>query len=162
MKKVVLGMLLCATIGFAQTKKSNAMKQSDSIHTETPYVPYISVGLSFTNGDDFKKDSYPSVEIGITKGNISFGLALGRGNLYFEQDNISNYFYEPKVTGSLPIGKLYGTLVFGIGGYIDTPHTFIEYGSGLGYTDGNISYSITYSNWDKVDYITPCITYTFN
>lgn len=173
MKKVllVLVMSLTTVLGFAQ-KHSTGVKQSDTTVVVGTFKPYVSVGLSLSSNEDFKAGTYPSVEVGMTKGNLSLGLVLGRQNLYFSNEaqinhgystrEIQNLYYEPKITGSLPVGSLTGTLIFGWGGYFDTKHTFIEYGSGLGYTVKNVTYGITYSNFDKVDYITPSITYTFN
>lgn len=162
MKKIIIVLLiLLPMLGFAQ-KHSTILKQTDSIVTPQKFKPYVSVGLSLASGSDFINEAYPSIEVGMCKENISLGLVLGRQNLNYTSDSISNYYFEPKITGSLPIGSLTGTLIFGWGKYIDTPHAFIEYGSGLSYSVKNIAYGITYSNFDKIDYLTPSITYTFN
>ena len=153
----IIGLFL-ATMSFAQTTDST------SCCKKTPITGYVSYGVSMTNGSDFKTSSYSGIEGGIMKGNLGLGVVFGRGSLagaFDKTDNIHNYFWEAKMTGSFPIGNVSGTILMGYGGYIDTKHSFIEYGVGISYSVGKFAYGATYSNWDGVNYVTPGITYNF-
>ncbi len=127
------------------------------------FVPYIGGGISLSSGSDFYVNSYASIEFGMNKSNFGMAMVIGRGNLsgINSTDNIRNYYYEGKVMGYMPMGKVISSVMFGYGGYFDTPHMFIEYGMGISYTRGKISYGVLYSNWDGIDYITPNISYNF-
>ncbi len=129
----------------------------------TTMFGYISLGLSLSNGTDFKNSSYSSIEGGIMRENVTLGLIFGRGSLsgIGNGDAISNYFYEVKTTASYPIGIVSGNILLGYGGYFNTTHMFIEYGVGITYNKGRMGYGLTYSNWDGVNYITPGITFNF-
>jgi hypothetical protein len=132
--------------------------------SENALNKYISWGVSMSNNSDFNTGSYSSLEFGVIYNDVAAGLVLGRGNLqgvFSKTDNIRNYFYELKVSPSFPIGKVYGNIILGVGGYIDTKHNFIEYGLGVSYTHKKIGYGISFSNWDGVDYVTPSITFNF-
>lgn len=129
---------------------------------DNPFIPYIGFGLSLSKGNNFTQNTYASTEVGVSKQNFGMALVLGRGSLSgFNSDNIRNYFYEAKVMGYVPMGTLNTSIIFGYGGYFDTPNMFIEYGVGMSYTKGKITYGVLYSNWDGVDYITPNISYSF-
>jgi len=150
-KLVLLVMCMWAVSTFAQdSTKCNVGK-------------YVSWGVSLSNNSDFNTGSYSSLEFGVVCNDVAFGLALGRGSLdgIFKNDDIRNYFYEVKVAPSFPIGKVYGSVILGVGSYIDTKHNFIEYGLGVSYTHNKIGYGVSYTNWDGVDYITPSISYNF-
>ena len=125
---------------------------------------YVSLGLSLSNNTDFSTGSYSSLEFGIVKHDVAVAVVLGRGNLdgvFRSNDVLSNYFYEFKVAPSFPIGKVYGNIILGYGGYFDAKHNFIEYGLGVSYTHKKIGYGVSFSNWDGVDYISPSITFNF-
>jgi len=123
---------------------------------------YISLGISVTNGDTLTLASYPSVEFGVSKENISLGLVLGRGNLRFsDRDAISRYFYEGKVTASEQFGGVKGFVLAGLGNYITTNHIFIEYGGGLCKSFKNTDYFIQASNFDGQNYISLGATFNF-
>lgn len=151
-KLVVLLMCMWAVSTFAQdSTKCNVSK-------------YVSYGLSLSNNSDFKSGTFTSLEFGLMSNDITMGLAIGRGNLvgiFDKNDNIRNYYYELKLSPYFPIGKLYGNVIMGVGGYMDTKHNFIEYGFGLSYTHNKMGYGVCYSNWDGFDYITPYISYNF-
>ena len=51
--------------------------------------------------------------------------------------------------------------MFGWRQYINTPHSFIEYGGGVTYNVGKLGYGIMVSNWDRVTYLTPSLTFNF-
>lgn len=144
---------------------STGLSAQDSTKTKTKTLTtgYLSVGLSLSNGDNFKTGSYSSIEGGINRGNIGLGLVFGRGNLdgIFKDDNIRNYYYEAKTSFCHQIGDVTGMVMFGWGQYIDTPHSFIEYGGGVTYSVGRMGYGIMVSNWDRVNYLTPSITLNF-
>lgn len=167
--------VLIATVSFAQKSKGKVLatavssKTSDTteyVRVKPPviYTPYVSVGLSMSNMDNFRNGSYFSLETGVCRDNVALGVVIGRGNItgmFKNGDAISNYYYEPKATVTFPLGKLTGTAIFGIGGYFGSSHMLIEYGSGVYYQIGKVAYGMLYSNWDGVDYITPNITYNF-
>jgi hypothetical protein len=155
MKKVVLvlALSLMTSVMFAQ---------KDSTNVVSKFTTYIGVGLSLPNGNDFTNESYPSVEVGVMRNNYALGLVVGRQNFNFSEDDISKYYFEPKVTVSLPIGLLNLNGILGWGMYINTPSSFIEYGAGVSYGAGNLTYGLIYSNFDSVNYITPNISYSFN
>jgi hypothetical protein len=141
-----------------------AQGQTDSTKVKT--TKYVSVGLSMSNFDEtFSDNSYPSVEVGFTKNDISYGVVLGRASLRdlgSFSDNIQNYFYEIKISPSTSLGYLNGNLILGLGGYINQGNRhFVEYGAGLSKTFGNVSYGLSYSNWDGVDYVTPSVSLSF-
>jgi len=151
MKKVlVVLMVMASTMSWGQC-------------TEDSLNKYVSWGVSMSNNSDFNSGSYSSLEFGVLYNDVAFGLVLGRGSLngIFKNDDIRNYFYEVKVAPSFPIGKVYGNIILGVGGYIDTKRNFIEYGLGVSYTHKKIGYGVSFSNWDGVDYVTPSITYNF-
>lgn len=168
--------VLFASLSMAQSSKGKVLPNhvsskvedyvapKDTTNFTTDMTSYVSVGLSMSNMDNFRNGSYFSLEYGVTKQNLSLSMVVGRGNItgmFKDVDHIQNYYYEPKVTVGFPLGKLTGTAIFGVGGYFGTSHMLIEYGSGISYQIGDISYGILYSNWDGVDYITPNITYNF-
>ena len=160
MKKILTLALICliSTVTFAQTDSTSCCKK------KSPITGYLSYGLSVTNSSDFNSSSYTGLEGGIMKENFGLDLVFGRGSLKglgSSTDNIQNYFYEVKTFASYPIGNVSGSFILGYGGYIDTPHMFIEYGAGLCYNIGKVGLGATYSNWDGVNYITPSITLNF-
>lgn len=131
--------------------------------TQTKPTFYTCIGISLSNGEDFTKVCFPSIENGIMYKNFFGGLVFGRGNLYgmlSEGDNIENYFYEGKIGAYFPIGVLTGVIYGGYGGYFK-PYNFIEYGGGITYTYKKVSFGLVYSNWDNVNYLTPSITYNW-
>lgn len=162
MKKIlaIIGLFLATTM----TTFSQTTDTTSCCSKKTPITGYVSYGLSMTNSSDFATSSYTGIEGGIMKGNLGLGVVFGRGSLAGlgkSGDNIRNYFYEAKMTGSFPMGNVNGTVLLGYGGYIDTKHQFIEYGVGISYTVGKFAYGATYSNWDGVNYITPGVTFNF-
>jgi hypothetical protein len=136
---------------------------------------YVAVGLSMASFDKtFAENSFPSVEVGFTRNDVSYGVAFGRASLRGlgdSEDVLQNYFYELKVVPSVSLGYFNANLILGVGGYVnnggvnlnegDNSSFFIEYGFGLSKTFGNVSYGLSYSNWDGVDYITPSVSYAF-
>jgi hypothetical protein len=96
---------------------------------------------------------------------LSYGLVLGRGNLIGlaqSGDVLSNYFYEVKVSPSFPIGIVNANIILGVGSYFITSNAmFIEYGIGVSKSYGNLTYGVSYMNWDDINYITPSISYGF-
>ena len=153
MKKLVLLVMCMWALGtFAQ----------DS--TKCSIGKYVSWGVSLSNNTDFNTGSYSSLEFGLVKHDVAVAIVLGRGNLegVFRNDDVfSNYFYEFKVSPSFPIGKAYGNIILGYGGYFNASHNFIEYGVGVSYTHNKLGYGVSFSNWDGSDYISPSITFNF-
>ena len=155
MKKIIILVLVCLI--------NTALIGQDSTKIKKPTTGYLSIGLSLSNGDNFKTGSYSSIEGGINHGNIGLGLVFGRGNLdgINKNDNIHNYYYELKTAFCHKIGDVIGMVMFGWGQYIDTRHSFIEYGGGVTYNVGRMGYGIMITNWDQVTYLTPNITLNF-
>jgi hypothetical protein len=149
-KLLVVLIIMCSALSWSQCSE-NALNK------------YVSWGISLSNNSNFNSGSFSSLEGGIIYNDVALGLVFGRGNLQsvFRNDDIKNYFYELKLSPSFPIGKVYGNIILGAGSYVDTKHNFIEYGLGISYTHKKISYGVSYSNWDGVDYITPSIAYNF-
>lgn len=179
-KLILLAILLVSSLSFGQKKntvalKSNKLETTDSISiAKSEWKNYVSVGLSISSGNTydtnenaytFSQSAYPSIEFGFSKGNIAAGLSVGRGNfqgMATKEDKIGNYYAEIRVTPSFPLGIIDANVIFGAGSYfVSSKGTFIEYGSGISYTNANYTYGIGYSNWDGVDYITPSISYSF-
>jgi len=175
-------MCLISLTVFGQKKHSHIVPNppivniSDSTNVDLPVLKkYISIGLSMSSGNtydtneskySFSESCYPSVEAGVTYSNISLGIILGRGNfkgLGSSNDVVQNYYCEIKVSPSFPLGVVDANIIFGAGSYINAPNAmFIEYGSGISYTKNKFTYGVNYTNWDGVDYITPCLTYNFD
>lgn len=183
MKKVLFLLLaLISLTAFGQKKHSHIVhsspmaKISDSTNVDLPVLKkYISIGMSISSGNtydtneskySFSESCYPSIEGGVTYSNISLGIVLGRGSFKgfgSSSDVIQNYYYEIKASPSFPLGIVDANIIFGIGSYINAPNAmFIEYGSGISYTKNKLTYGVNYTNWDGVDYITPCLTYNFD
>lgn len=164
--------------------------QAQETKKEKTYY-YVSTGLSVAanlNGGDFATNSYGTIEFGLTKNNVSYGLAVGRGQLsggisrnivgyetvFIDEtmtetvnkpiygNDIRNYFWEVRLLPSFPLGQFTGSLILGAGSYFATSGAgFFEYGLGVSKTYGNITYGLSYSNWDTINYVTPSVTYNF-
>lgn len=160
MKKLIL--LLALAVGMTVTAQETAV---DSVSTKNQTSYYASVGVSMSNttGTDFNHASYASVEAGINKGTMSYGLAVGRGNLAdLKTDVIQNYWYEGKAYVNRPLGNSTLFLVVGLGNYIDTSKIFIEYGAGFSTPlTSKVSFTGQATNWDSIFYVTPGLQYTF-
>ena len=206
MKNLILvGILLFSVITFGQKRHAgttaSAQSETTTDTTATPkakWSKYVAVGLSISSGNNygdntnkttFDEATYPSIEFGFSRENLSLGLVLGRGNLRglgnhnystgnYEQladksgpdlskpiygDKISNYYWEVKATPTFPLGVVNASIIFGVGSYFSNEigNTFIEYGSGISYTVNKFTYGVCYTNWDGIDYITPNVSYGF-
>lgn len=156
MKKILTIAFICLT--------SALVANCDSTNKKCNLQPYASIGVSVTNSNDFKYSSYPSIELGVMRKNMSYGLVIGRGSLLGickPNDMIENYYFEAKTGAYFPIGEVTGSLIFGYGEFFNTRNNFIEYGVGASITQGKMGYGITYSNWNGVNYLTPAITINF-
>jgi hypothetical protein len=190
MKKIIIILCLIATIGYGQ-KRNNIVRHTKSTNIETPieksitfdsigsvektkikWDKYVSFSLSISSGNSsgdntnqytFQESAYPDIEFGFTYQNLSIGGVIGRGNFNNTVNGIGNYFWEVRVTPTFQLGVVNASIIFGAGTYFnhEIGNGFIEYGSGIGYTIGKITYGISYSNFDGVDYITPNISLTF-
>lgn len=130
---------------------------------ENTYGAYGSVGVSIgnSNEDTFQNTSYPSVEVGVTKENLSLGLAFGKSSFDFKNKSLNSYWYEIKFVPSTPMGSvdIYG--IFGVGNYLDTNRYFIEYGGGVtGKLTNHLNYFVQASSWDGFWYVTPGVTFS--
>lgn len=156
MKKLLL--LLSLTL-FSVTIKAQEIKTKN-------INPYLSLGLSITNNNDFLTSSYPSLEFGLSGNYISGSLVFGRGSLKGiaeKTDVINNYFYELKTSYSIPVNdKIIAYPLLGIGQYINTKHSFIEYGAGFNYMfNDKVYYFAQASNWDNLWYVSQGLTFNF-
>jgi hypothetical protein len=131
---------------------------------------YVSASLSLanSNGQTFSQSTYASVEYGIVSKGIAYGLSVGRGQLNGDvttnttAQDLRNYFWEVRVQPTFPLGSVTGSVILGAGSYFATSDAgFIEYGLGVSKSYGDISYGLTYSNWNGVDYVTPSVSYAF-
>lgn len=133
--------------------------QADS--TKKQLDCYVAGSFSTSVNDNFKQGSYAGVELGVCVKNLMFGLASGRGTLDFSTNSIQDYWYEVKAYACMPIGAVKGFVVAGWGQYFDTHHSFIEYGLGAAYSVKQFDFSLTVSNWDRVTYLSPGVTFNF-
>jgi hypothetical protein len=141
----------------------SAQTSNDSIKTEKPKNMFVGLNLSMSQGD-FSTNSYPGLEVGYVKDNISYSAIFGRGDfngMLRDGDNLDNYWWEVKFSPSYPIGPLNGFLIAGGGAYFNSDHYFAELGLGLSYTKNNINYGVCFSNWDTKNYVTPFISFNF-
>ena len=131
---------------------------------------YVSASLSLanSNGQTFSQSTYASVEYGIVSKGIAYGLAVGRGQLNGDvttnttAQDLRNYFWQVRVQPTFPLGSVTGSVILGAGSYFATSDAgFIEYGLGVSKSYGDVSYGLTYSNWNGVDYVTPSVSYAF-
>ena len=160
MKKLIL--VLVALIGLTVSEQAQEKSTSKSTH-------YLSVGYSIGNHQNdkqFSETSYPSIEYGFTRSDLSLGLAVGRGQTFGlaqAGDKLDQYYYEGRATQSFPFTKcVSGNVALGLGSYFATNNAvFVEYGFGLTRTCGSVTYGLSYSNWDKVDYVTPSVSFSF-
>lgn len=155
-----LGLLLACVFAFSTVSFSQ-----DSTKTSGVDV-YAAAGLSIGNSGDstFAFNSYPSVEVGIMKGNFAVAAVFGRGNnVYIGKDNINNYWWEVKSCLYFPIkdSGFSGYGLLGVGNYMGTKSVFVEYGLGFSYAWNNFGVFAQASNWDRAWYVTPGISYTF-
>ena len=165
MKKLIL--VLVAVLGLTWS----AQAQTETVETPTKTSMYVGVGLSMSNstaGETFTTTSYPSLEVGVTRNDVSYGVVLGRGSLdkmspfNDKEDGLSNYFWELKVSPSFNLGQVNGNLILGAGSYFASNNAyFIEYGIGVSKSYGNLTYGVSYTNWDGVDYVTPSVSFGF-
>jgi hypothetical protein len=146
-----------------------AQAQTDSTKVKT--TNYVSASLSLANsveGKSFNETTYASVEYGIVRNGVAYGLAVGRGQLQSNRvfngstTNLQNYFWEVRVQPTFPLGSVTGSVILGAGSYFGSSDAgFIEYGVGVSKSYGDLSYGLSYSNWDGINYVTPSVSYSF-
>jgi hypothetical protein len=138
--------------------------------TKKEKTNYVSASLSLANanGQTFSQSTYASVEYGIVRKSVMYGLAVGRGQLNGDVmsnttgENFRNYFWQVRVQPTFSLGSVTGSVILGAGSYFATSDAgFIEYGLGVSKSYGDLSYGLSYSNWNGVDYVTPSVSYAF-
>lgn len=142
-----------------------ALAQTDSTKSKTSY--YASIGMSIghvdpsdANIDNFNKASFPSLEIGFMRQNISLGAVVGTENVF--ASSTTRGFYELKTAVYQHIGSCSGYLLFGVGAYMENSfNNFIEYGAGVSYCPKKFGYFVQYSNWARTNYVSVGLTYNF-
>ncbi len=155
---VLFAFIALTVTGQAQETKSN----------------YVSASLSLANAfssdgqAQFSQSTYASVEYGIVRKGVAYGLAVGRGQLNGDVvsnttgENFRNYFWEVRVQPTFPLGSVTGSVILGAGSYFATSDAgFIEYGLGVSKSYGDLSYGLSYSNWNGVNYVTPSVSLAF-
>ena len=97
-----------------------------------------------------------------------YWLSIGRGQLSgtvmsnTADKDFNNYFWELRVQPTFPLGSITGNLIIGAGSYFGTSGAgFVEYGLGASKSYGDLSYGLSYSNWDGINYVTPSVSYSF-
>ncbi len=136
--------------------------QTDS--TKKSLDCYFAGSVSMSTGDNFKQNSYPSLELGVCVKNMTFGFNAGRMNIdksLFGGERIDNYYYELKTAVYFPIGSIKGFAVAGLGQY-NPHHVFIEYGGGFVCSINKIDLIMQVSSWDNMVYLSPGIAYNFS
>lgn len=138
--------------------------------TKKEKTNYVSASLSLANADGqaFSQSTYASVEYGIVRKGVMYGLAVGRGQLNGDVmsnttgENFRNYFWEVRVQPTFPLGSVTGSVILGAGSYFATSDAgFIEYGVGVSKSYGDLSYGLSYSNWNGANYVTPSVSLAF-
>ena len=139
--------------------------------TKNEKTNYVSASLSLANsveGQSFNETTYASVEYGIVRKGVAYGLAVGRGQLNGDVtsnatgQDFRNYFWEVRVQPTFPLGSVTGSVILGAGSYFATSDAgFIEYGVGVSKSYGDLSYGLSYSNWNGVNYVTPSVSLAF-
>jgi hypothetical protein len=125
---------------------------------------YAAAGLSLSNGDGFANIAYPSVEVGVSRNNMSYGLNFGRRDLadHGETEVPENYYLEGKASASWPLGDVKTFVMGGFGFVFNTDHYLIEYGTGLIWPcSSNTDLVLQISNWDKSDYVSVGVVRNF-
>ena len=150
---IALAICVSAT-AFAQ-KRAAHITSIDSSATSVSLGWYAAAGISLSSGDGFSNIAYPSVEIGISKNNVSYGLNFGRRDFadHGETEKLDNYYVEAKAAASWPLGDVKTFLMGGFGTMLNTDHYLIEYGTGLIWSCiERTDFVLQLSNWDKSDY----------
>lgn len=125
---------------------------------------YVAGGISMSGGNNFKQNSYPSLELGVYFKNLAVAFNMGRSNFdksTFGSEKIDNYYYELKTIAYFPIGGIKGYVIGGMGQYYNSAHSFIEYGGGIVYSISKVDLILQVSNWDRQVYLSPGIIYNF-
>tara|TARA_R110000772_G_scaffold17946_3_gene50027 strand:+ start:166366 stop:166851 length:486 start_codon:yes stop_codon:yes gene_type:complete len=158
MKKTILLLLvmLMSVVAFSQTDVTE-VTETESIDW---WNPYVAVGLSITDSNDFKASSYVSAEFGTTVENFSIGAVVGRNNLvdFGEDESLNGYWYELKFAASVPLGFVNGYGLVGVGSYFDGGGTFLEYGVGISRGFGPVDVFVQVASWDGTTYVTPGVS----
>ncbi len=144
---------------------ANSFAQSDSTKSKISYYTSVGISISNVNKNDentnsFNKASYPSLEIGLMRNNVSLGAVFGFENLLVSSS--TRKFYELKTAIYRPVGQctIYG--LFGVGAYFEKNlNSFIEYGSGFSYAPKKVGYFVQYSSWAGTNYVSTGIVYNF-
>lgn len=147
----------------AQAQETNKSKLTQYVSASMSLIP-----SDRTEGQTLANTSYASVEYGVFYKDVMYGLSIGRGQLSgtvasnIANKNFNNYFWEVRVQPTFPLGSITGNLIIGAGSYFGTSGAgFVEYGLGASKSYGDLSYGLSYSNWDGINYVTPSVSYSF-
>lgn len=191
MKKFYLVLLTLVSLSAASQKIQTKKDQPKTLYVSVNYSIGKQKEVSDptdknenqTRMQSFSEVTYPSVEVGYCPDTTSYGFILGRGsfaNTYSENpdfdktkpetpenprslknNELSNYYWEVKISPSKSIGRFTGSVFIGTGSYFNSTHYFGELGAGVSYKINNYNYGVAYSNWDSSWYLTPYISYSF-
>lgn len=162
MKKIVslFAILLFTASVFAQTDSSTCHKKCTANFYASAGISIGHVDPSDPAIDNFNKASYPSLEIGICRNNVSFGAVFGYENLFVS--SATRGFYELKTSICKPVGNCNAYALFGVGAYFESGfNNFLEYGGGFSYAPTKLGYFVQYSNWARTNYVSTGLTYNF-
>lgn len=153
---------LFAILMIATSLSAQCSDTTKSCCANTSY--YASAGISIGNmnsdADNFNKASYLSVEVGMSRKNVSFGVDFGFENMFVSSS--TRKYSELKTSISYPIGKCNGYVLFGLGAFLVKDfNNFIEYGAGFSYAPCKVGYFAQYSNWAGTNYVSTGISYSF-
>jgi len=147
--------IMVSVVAIAQ-KRGTHITSIDSSEMSVSFGWYAAAGLSLSSGDGFSNIAYPSLEVGVSKNNMSYGLNFGRRDLVDvgEEENLDNYYVEAKASASWPLGDVKTFVMGGFGAVLDSDHYLIEYGTGLIWScTKKTDFVMQLSNWDRTDYV---------
>jgi hypothetical protein len=139
-----------------------ALALASNAQTEQKIGKYAAVSYSFGAGSKINQASYGSAELGVTKENASFGVAVGRSS--FDPDLKNQLFVEPKTSVTLvQAGIARGYATMGAGFWPGTNDFFIEYGAGVLFSAKDAQdIAVQWSNWAGGNYISVGYVWNFN
>jgi hypothetical protein len=154
MKKIILALAVMAGVSMSAQDKTQ----------------FISINASIPMAH--AANPYPSIEFGHVIDDVQYSLVFGRGDfdkIFSHKDMIKDYFVEYKIVPTTSIWKLTFGGIVGAGTYLghsDKSNNkrqpfFGEIGSVVTYNIKPFGVSVSFTNWDGVNYLTPSITYNY-
>ena len=162
MKKIIILIAACMIAAVTSIAQTDSTKKNKLIYYASLGISISNVNPNDANNNNFNKAAFPSLEIGVSKRNISLGAVVGYENLWATRT--TRGFYELKTACSHKIiGDCNGYILFGVGAYFENSfHNFVEYGFGFTYSPNKFGYFVQYSNWAASNYVSVGLSYSFN